>query len=63
MKILFEYDVDFMENPMEPPVRGNCEKCAFFKNNICITKQCNYGRNGYFVLNKLTEVINENRKT
>jgi hypothetical protein len=58
MKVLFEYDVDFMRFPLLPPTIANCEKCAFYRPE-CIrsdTRVCNMGQNGYFAKNYMREL-------
>jgi len=69
MKILFEFDVDFMVHPIGPPTIFNCQKCAFWeilpgslKVGACWKKscaKCDHGRNGYFVTNGVKEVQSE----
>jgi hypothetical protein len=66
VKVTFEYGVDFVRLPTDPPTIGNCSKCAFFgawgewgKLDRCIRSDCrvcNYGRAGYFVKNYMREV-------
>jgi hypothetical protein len=63
MKVIFEYGVDFVRLPLDPPTIGNCRKCAFFgewgKMDRCVRTDhriCNTGRAGYFIKNYLREV-------
>jgi hypothetical protein len=61
MKVVFEYDVDFMRVPLDPPTIGNCRKCVFIGKEPfgCIREDhrvCNIGRNGYFTKNYMHEV-------
>ena len=58
MEVIFIYNVEFINYPLEPPTMPNCEKCAFRENGNCIRskcRKCDFGRNGYFVLNKRYE--------
>jgi hypothetical protein len=51
MKAIFELEVDFMRNEMEPPTLENCKKCGFYGelcNAVFTHETCDYGRNGYF---------------
>jgi hypothetical protein len=63
MKVLFEYDVDFVRVPLLPPTIENCRKCAFYRVLVrdgCVktdTRICQIGRDGYFVKNYMREVV------
>jgi hypothetical protein len=63
MKVLFEYEVDFVRLPLLPPTIENCRKCAFYRAFAaggCIrndTRICEFGRNGYFAKDYMREVV------
>jgi hypothetical protein len=64
MQVAFVFDVSFMNAPMLPPTQGNCDKCCFDRRLCHAIKNmdvCVFGREGYFVQDKITGTRVEER--